>query len=146
MRVNVLIAQSCPTLCDPMACSPPGSSVRGISRREHWRGCRCLTRGSSWPSNLAQVSYTAGRFFTIWATNNYFNSIKQILIYCIAVSVNSKYFPYFLIFWITGYLGICSFLNIGGLFILISNLILLYSETTLYDLNTFQYIVTFYDS
>ena len=26
----VLIAQSCPTLCDPMDCSPPGSSVHGI--------------------------------------------------------------------------------------------------------------------
>ena len=26
----VLVAQSCPTLCNPMDCSPPGSSVRGI--------------------------------------------------------------------------------------------------------------------
>ena len=26
----VFIAQSCPTLCDPMDCSPPGSSVHGI--------------------------------------------------------------------------------------------------------------------
>ena len=26
----VLVTQSCPTLCDPMACSPPGSSVHGI--------------------------------------------------------------------------------------------------------------------
>ena len=26
----VLVAQACPTLCDPMDCSPPGSSVRGI--------------------------------------------------------------------------------------------------------------------
>ena len=25
------VAQSCPTLCEPMACSPPGSSVQGIS-------------------------------------------------------------------------------------------------------------------
>ena len=25
------VAQSCPTLCDPMDCSPPGSSVRGDS-------------------------------------------------------------------------------------------------------------------
>ena len=25
-----LVAQSCPTLCDPMDCGPPGSSVRGI--------------------------------------------------------------------------------------------------------------------
>ena len=24
------VAQSCPTLCDPMDCSPPGSSVYGI--------------------------------------------------------------------------------------------------------------------
>ena len=26
----VLVAQLCPTLCDPMDCSPPGSSVHGI--------------------------------------------------------------------------------------------------------------------
>ena len=28
--VNVLVAQSCPTLYDPMGCSPPGSSVHAI--------------------------------------------------------------------------------------------------------------------
>ena len=28
--VKVLAAQLCPTLCDPMDCSPPGSSVHGI--------------------------------------------------------------------------------------------------------------------
>ena len=28
--MKVLVAHSCPTLCDPMDCSPPGSSVRGI--------------------------------------------------------------------------------------------------------------------
>ena len=27
---QVLVTQSCLTLCDPMDCSPPGSSVRGI--------------------------------------------------------------------------------------------------------------------
>ena len=31
-------AQSCPTLCDLMDCSPPGSSVHGIPRREYWSG------------------------------------------------------------------------------------------------------------
>ena len=30
MKVKVLVAQSCPTLCDPMDYSPPGSSVYGI--------------------------------------------------------------------------------------------------------------------
>ena len=29
-EVKVLVAQLCPTLCDPMDCSPPGSSVHGI--------------------------------------------------------------------------------------------------------------------
>ena len=32
------VAQSCPTLCDPMVCSLPGSSVHGISRQEYWSG------------------------------------------------------------------------------------------------------------
>ena len=32
------VAQSCPTLSDPMDCSLPGSSVHGISRQEYWSG------------------------------------------------------------------------------------------------------------
>ena len=28
--MNVLVTQSCPTVCDPMDCSPPGSSVHGV--------------------------------------------------------------------------------------------------------------------
>jgi len=31
-------AQSCSTLCDPMDCSPPGSSVHGIFQEEYWSG------------------------------------------------------------------------------------------------------------
>ena len=30
------VAQLCPTLCDPMNCSPPGSSSMGFSRQECW--------------------------------------------------------------------------------------------------------------
>ena len=30
MKVKALVAQSCPTLCDPMNCSPPSFSVYGI--------------------------------------------------------------------------------------------------------------------
>ena len=29
IKVKVLVTQSCPTLCDPMGCSLPGSSVHG---------------------------------------------------------------------------------------------------------------------
>ena len=32
------VAQSCPTLNNPMDCSLPGSSVHGISRQEYWSG------------------------------------------------------------------------------------------------------------
>ena len=35
LKMKVLIAQSCPTLWDPMNCSPPGSSVHGILQA--WR-------------------------------------------------------------------------------------------------------------
>ena len=30
--------QSCPTLCDPIDGSPPGSASLGYSRQEHWSG------------------------------------------------------------------------------------------------------------
>ena len=32
------VAQSWPTLCNPMDCSPPGSSVHRFSRQEYWSG------------------------------------------------------------------------------------------------------------
>ena len=32
------VAQSCPTLCDPVDCSPSGSSSMGFSRQEYWSG------------------------------------------------------------------------------------------------------------
>ena len=32
------VAQSYPTLSDPMDCSLPGSSVHGIFRQEYWSG------------------------------------------------------------------------------------------------------------
>ena len=38
MRNEGLVAQSCLTLCDPMDCRPPGSSVHGIFRQEYGSG------------------------------------------------------------------------------------------------------------
>ena len=32
------VSQLCPTLCDPVNCSLPGSSVHGFSRQEYWSG------------------------------------------------------------------------------------------------------------
>ena len=46
----VLVTQSCLTLCDPMDCSPPGSSAHGIlqGRILEWLAIP-FSRGSSWP-------------------------------------------------------------------------------------------------
>ena len=47
-----LVAQSYPTLCDPMDCSTPGFSVHGIlsARILEWVAI-FFSRGSSWPSD-----------------------------------------------------------------------------------------------
>ena len=40
-KVKELVAQLCPTLCDPMNCSPPGSSVHGILQARILAGLSC---------------------------------------------------------------------------------------------------------
>ena len=68
-KVKMLVALSCPTLCDARNYSPPGSSVHGIlqARILEWVTIP-FSRGSSWPKDRIQVSCNAGRFLTIWAT------------------------------------------------------------------------------
>ena len=67
--IKVLVAQSCPTLCNPVDCNPPSSSVRGIlqTRILEWVAIP-FSRGSSWPRDWTWVSCFAGRFFTVEAT------------------------------------------------------------------------------
>ena len=50
------VAQSCPVLCNPMHCNPPGSSVRGISqaRMLEWVAVS-FSRGSSCPRDGTHV-------------------------------------------------------------------------------------------
>ena len=65
----MLVIQSCLTLCNPMDRSPPGSSVHWIlqARILEWVAI-LFTREYFWPKDRTWVSFTAGRFFTIWAT------------------------------------------------------------------------------
>ena len=66
------VAQSCPTLCNPMDCSPPGSFVHGIFQARVWEWIAISSsRGSSRPRDRTQVSHIAGRHFTIWATREH---------------------------------------------------------------------------
>ena len=50
LKVKVIVAWSCPTVCDPMDCSPPGSSLHGILQaRILERVAISFSRGSSQP-------------------------------------------------------------------------------------------------
>ena len=83
-QMNLLVAQMCQTLWDPVDCSPPSFSVHGIfqARIMKWVAIP-FSKESSWPRNRTQASCTAGKFFTIWATRetwwNYWGIILKFL-------------------------------------------------------------------
>ena len=66
IKVKVKVAKFCPTFCDPMDCSLPGSSVCGILQASilEWVAIP-FSRASSQPRDQTGVSCIAGRFFTI---------------------------------------------------------------------------------
>ena len=61
--------QSCLTLCDPMDCNQPGSSVHGISQPRilEWVAISSF-RGSSQPRNWTRISYISRQVLYHWAT------------------------------------------------------------------------------
>ena len=68
LPVHAQSLQSCPTLCDPMDYSPPGSSVCGLSQARilEWVAIS-FSKGSSRPRDRTHVSLVfciAGRFFS----------------------------------------------------------------------------------
>ena len=73
-----LVAQSCLTLCDPMDCSSPGSSVHGIL--QGWI-VECVaisySRTSSQPMNRTQVFCIQAISFTIWNTREALHYLKH---------------------------------------------------------------------
>ena len=100
-----LVAQLCPTLCDPLDCSPPDFSVYGIfqARILEWVAIS-FSWGSSQPRGqtfVFCVSRIAGGFFTHWARvwchlpgkqcKNWINSLvvleKKM---CIGIGVNIR--------------------------------------------------------
>ena len=81
----VLVAQSSPTLCDPVDCSSPGFFVHGIlqARIPKWIAMP-FSRVSSQHRDWTRVSHMAGRFFTIWILSlapPQFPYLKMVLYY-----------------------------------------------------------------
>ena len=68
--VYVLVTQSCPTLCDPMDCSLPGSSVHGIlqTRILEWVAISCLVQNivQSYPRGAWALGYFASNYHQPW--------------------------------------------------------------------------------
>ena len=69
----VLVAQSYLTLCDPMDCSPPGSSVYGIfqARILQWVVIS-YSRGSSWPRDWTCFYFISRQILYHYATWEFF--------------------------------------------------------------------------
>ena len=67
--VHAQSLQSCPTLCDAVDCSLPGSSVHGIlqARILKWVSMPSSMGSSDW-THISCISCTVGGFFTQWAT------------------------------------------------------------------------------
>ena len=86
------VAQSCPTLCDPIVYSPLGSSVHGIfqARILEWVAIP-FSRGSSQPRDWMLVSCIEGRFSseppgkpctrTVYADCSYLVKCEPIMCY-----------------------------------------------------------------
>ena len=66
VAVTELVIQSCPTLCSPTDCSPPGSSLHGIlqPRILEWVAISS-SEGSSSLRDRTQASCIAGKLFTV---------------------------------------------------------------------------------
>ena len=87
-----LVTKSCLTLCDPMDCSPPGSSVHGISQ------ARILEWGAiSFPGDLPisglEPMLLLGRWVCYyWATRGakgLFTHVFQLLSLCIKIALHN---------------------------------------------------------
>ena len=73
------VSQLCPTVCNPMDCRSPVSSLHGNSpgKKTEWIAIP-FSRGSSRSRDQTWVSCIAGIFFTIWATREFTTSKSKL--------------------------------------------------------------------
>ena len=76
------VTQSCLTLCDPMDCSLPCSSIHGIfqARVLEWIAIS-FSRGPSWPRDRTRVFCIVGRRFTVWATREVLHNFSILCVH-----------------------------------------------------------------
>ena len=79
--MKVLVTQLCSTLCDPMDCSPPGSSVYGILQARILEWVAIPSRGDLSQPGTESGLLHCSRFFTVWATRKAPNKNKYICVH-----------------------------------------------------------------
>ena len=63
-----IVTHSCPTLFNPMDCSPPDSLSMGFSRQEYWSGCHAFLQGIFLSQRSNPSPALVGWFFTTSTT------------------------------------------------------------------------------
>ena len=73
-----LVAKLCPTLCNPMDYSLPGSPVHGIfqARMLEWVAISFST-GSSWPRDQTHGSYIGRQTLYCWEARNIYSTTRE---------------------------------------------------------------------
>ena len=91
LNLKVEVSQSCPTLCDPVDCSPPGILQTRILEWVASPFCRV----SSWPRDWMRFSCVAGKPFTIWTTR----------VGCLLILITGSFSEHIYIFkfWLTSF-------------------------------------------
>ena len=132
--VLFLVTQGCLTLCNPMDCSPLGSSVHGDSPGKNTGVvCHALLQGICPTQDQTQVSDIAGIFFTIWATREALptvvTSLFRFILWHVDVQLSHHHslrlsflhwIPFTSLLWPVDY--ICVGLFLGNLFVPLINM------------------------
>ena len=78
LKVKVLVAQSFPTLCDHMDCSPPGSSIHNSPGKNTGVGCHFLTPGDLPNPGTEPRSPTSQADSSVWVTRTPWTVADQV--------------------------------------------------------------------
>ena len=99
MCVHAKSPQLCPTLCNPMDCSLPGSSVHETLQEKYWSGLPCPPPGDLPDPGIEPTSLMSpelvGRFFTTSTTWESYSlkSINQSINLCVCFSLLLSFSP-----------------------------------------------------
>ena len=93
--IQCAVSKSCPALCHPIDSSLPGSSVHGILQARILEWVAMPSSGGSSrlrnQTHFSGISYTAGRFFTHWATWEA-RTYTMLHVNCMSIRLGKKFF------------------------------------------------------